>query len=135
MENRPTEVVREYFRAHYVEPALRARKTSFEVIAGDVHRALGFKNRVPLVCQALTNTTFLTENNLILEKTEGPPSGLGTRVRFSYRLTAAVGEIRAESSFNRLRGAAKEVFQSLGGGEHFIRRERAEFYGPEGGKE
>lgn len=132
MQARPTEIVRDYFKTHYVEPAIRARKPSFEVVAGDVHRALGFRNRVPLVCQALTNTAFLTENNLVLENTEGPPSGLGTRAKFSYRLTG-VGETRFESPFLRLRGAGKEVFQSLGGGDRFMRRERAAFRASESG--
>jgi hypothetical protein len=36
----------------------------------------------------------------------------------------------AESLFLQLRGIAKEVFQSLGGGEAFIRKEREQFYGP-----
>jgi hypothetical protein len=31
----------------------------------------------------------------------------------------------------RLRGTLKGVFQSLGGGEEFIRRERENFCGPE----
>jgi hypothetical protein len=34
-----------------------------------------------------------------------------------------------EIAFLRLRGIAKEVFRSLGGGEAFIRRERENFYG------
>jgi hypothetical protein len=134
VEIKPTQIVRDYFRTQYVEPALRDRKTSFEVVAGDVHRALRFKNRVPLVCQALTNRTFLSENHLVLEKTEGPPSGLGTRARFFYRLTKLTGAGPQESAFLRLRGAAKEVFQSLGGGDRFIRRERDAFYGPGSGK-
>jgi hypothetical protein len=134
MEIRPTQIVRDYFKTQYVEPALRARKTSFEVVAGEVHRALRFKNRVPLVCQALTNTAFLKENHLVLEKTEGPPSGLGTRARFFYRLTKLTGHDRQESPFLRLRGVAKEIFQGLGGGDRFIRHERDSFYGPNSGK-
>ena len=36
----------------------------------------------------------------------------------------------AGSLFLQLRGIAKDVFQSLGGGEAFIRKEREDFYGP-----
>lgn len=132
MEPGPTEIVREYFKRQYLEPALRAHKESFEVLVGDVHRALRFHNRVPIVCQALSNATFLRNNNLIIEKTEGPPRGLGTRVKFFYRLAAPVES--GESSFLRLRGAGKDLFASLGGGERFIEEERAGFYGSQADK-
>jgi hypothetical protein len=35
-----------------------------------------------------------------------------------------------EWPFQKLRGVAKEVFRSLGGGEAFLRKEREEFRGP-----
>lgn len=37
-----------------------------------------------------------------------------------------------EWPFQKLRGAAKEVFHSLGGGERFLRNERERFHGPGG---
>ncbi|MGA8503140.1 MAG: hypothetical protein WB683_16410 [Candidatus Sulfotelmatobacter sp.] len=33
-------------------------------------------------------------------------------------------------AWNRLRGALKDVFAELGGGENYLRNERANFYGP-----
>jgi hypothetical protein len=130
METTPTQLVRDHVRNTYVEPALRARKPGFQVVAGDVHRALRFHNRVPLVCQALKSRKFLAENNLTLERTEGPPSGLGTTATFFYRVAGKAGareSDRAEAGFLRFRGIAKDVFQSLGGGEKFIRSERNKF--------
>jgi hypothetical protein len=97
-----------------------------------VHKAVRLVNRIPLVCQALKSHKFLEENHLALEKWNGPPSGMSTTVTFTYRLVRqppAAGQPPGESPLLRLWGIGKEVFQSLGGGEAFIRSER-EQWGP-----
>ena len=68
----------------------------------------------------------------MLEKSDSPPSGISTTVVFTYRLTDGRAEAVSDGkdAFSRLRGTLKEVFQSLGGGEEFIRRERDNFCGP-----
>jgi hypothetical protein len=124
-----TQRVREFVRLEYVEPALRRGDSKLEIVAGNVHKSLGLNNRVPIVCQALKSRAFLEENHLEIEKIEGPPSGQGTRVKLTYRLTGKPSELELEESpLLRLWGIGKEVFQSLGGGEAFIRRERERFY-------
>jgi len=126
--------IRDYVRREYIEPARRSKLRTVRVVAGDVHKAVRLHNRVPLVCQALRGRKFLEENRMILEKLEGPQSGLSTTVAFTYRLMDAdAGRLDAseEFPFVRLRGIAKEVFRQLGGGEQFIRNERAHFYGEE----
>jgi hypothetical protein len=119
--------VKEFARHQYIEPARRRGETSVRVVAGDVHRALRFVNRVPTVCTALRSTRFLEENGLILEKREGPPSGLGTKVAYTYRFSQAGARTKLVNhslGFLRLRGIAKEVFRELGGAEQFLRSER-----------
>ena len=103
--------VREHARLEYFEPARRRHESTIRIVAGDVQKAVRLSNRVSLVCQALKSHKFLDENHLVLEKWDGPPSGMSTTVAFTYRL-------------------AEGGFQSLGGGEAFIRKEREEFYGP-----
>jgi hypothetical protein len=124
------EQVREYARVTYIEPARKRHESTVRIMAGDVHKALRLEGRVPSVCQALGGSKFLTENHLILEKREGPPSGQSTTVVFTYRLAdeQAAPDRWEESPLLRLEGIGKEVFQSLGGGEAFIRRERERFY-------
>lgn len=127
-----TERSRMYAAQHYVEPARRRGDKTVQITAGEVHKALGFKQRVPAVCQALQSRKFIEENRLTLEKIEGPPSGQSTRARFCYRLNdgGRPGEEKAvDDPFLKLRGIAKDAFLKLGGGEAFIRRERARFYG------
>jgi len=124
------EQVRELARVNYIEPARKRQESTVRILAGDVHRALHWVGRVPSVCQALNGSKFLKDNHLILEKWEGPPSGQSATVLFTYRL---VDENRApdemqESPLLRLCGIGKEVFESLGGAEAFIRRERERFY-------
>jgi|SRR5947209_12898219 len=124
------ERIRDYARLEYIEPARRRRDSIVRIVAGDVHKALGLNNRVPAVCQALKSNKFLDENRLVLEKWDGPPSGMSSTVAFTYRLA---GEALAdtgirESPLLRLQGIGKKVFESLGGGESFIRRERERFY-------
>ena len=128
--------VRRYARERYIEPALRRGERKIQIRAGDVHKQLTLKNRVPLVCQALESEIFLKENKLVLEGKAGPPSGQSTTVVFTYKLAE---EGQAEQPFAaepprrnllnllKLKGIGKELFASLGGGEKFIRNERKAF--------
>ena len=78
--------IREYLKQHFVDPARLQGMTIVRVVAGDIHKELGLRNQVPNVCQVLRSKKFLNENRLVLEKFEGPPSGLGTTATFTYRL-------------------------------------------------
>ncbi|SRR5579883_370831 len=129
MQQSRSHLVREYVRDKYIREARQRGDSMVRVVVGDVHRALGFKNRVPLVCQALSSRQFLAENDLTLEKREGPPSGLSTTVVFTYRLSRDRESQTICSGLLPLCGIAKEVFSSLGGGEAFIRGERDQFHG------
>jgi hypothetical protein len=126
-----TERVRQYSSKQYIEPARKRGDVTVRIVAGDVHNAVHLSNRVPLVCQALESRKFIEENGLELEKVEGPPSGRSTTAAFTYRIKASGTTVSAETPewpFLRLRGIAKDVFRSLGGGEEFIRNEREQFY-------
>ena len=132
MKEATTERIREYARTAIVDPARRQHISTIKIVAGDVHKALGLNSRVPQVCSALSSRKFQEENNLELLSREGPPSGQSTTVTFVYRLkdSSDAGQ-RSQAQFLKLRGIAKDVFESLGGGEAFLRRERGNFYTPE----
>ena len=130
-QDSPTNLIREYVLRKYIEPSRRRRDVTVRIVAGEVHQALGLNNRFPTVCNALSARKFLEENRLALEKREGPPKGLGARVTFTYKLLdehAPVSGEPAQPSLMSLLGIGKELFESLGGGEAFIRREREHFY-------
>jgi hypothetical protein len=126
-----TDQIRDHARRQYIEAARRRGEAVVRIVAGDVHKALGLSNRVPVVCNALSSKSFLEENKITLEGREGPPSGLSTTVRFTYRLLRENRDAPGSPSpFLGLRGIAKQVFQALGGGEAFIRAERDQFDKP-----
>jgi hypothetical protein len=129
-----SELIRRYGADEYVSAARRRGDKAFSINAGAVHRALGLNNLVPSVCNALGSRKFLTDNHLRLISRTGPPSGKSTTVTYTYEFidTPKEGDGGSErqDAWNRLRGALKDVFAELGGGENYLRKEREQFYGP-----
>jgi hypothetical protein len=128
-----SDAVRRHAYEKYISAAHRRREKTVSINVGEVHRALALNNRVPLVCAALGSKKFLTEHGLrILSKT-GPPSGQSTTVTFTYEIVdkeQANAQLDRQEAWNRLRGSLKDVFAELGGGENYLRNERANFYAP-----
>jgi len=128
--------VREHAVAAYLSAARRRGQRTFTINVGEVHKALGLSNRVPLVCAALGSKKFLAENHLRLVSKTGPPSGQSTTVTYTYEFVTKENQenkeegVSRQDAWNRLRGALKDVFTELGGGENYLRNERANFYGP-----
>lgn len=123
-----SEAVRNHVVESLIKPARGRGQRTVTVNVGAVHKALELHNRVPLVCLALKSKKFLERQGLRLLSTSGPPSGQSTTVTFTYEI---LGMRESQSvppySLLSLRGIAKDIFKKLGGGEHFIRRERSKF--------
>lgn len=125
------EEVQRYVKATYLDPARRRGESIIRVKAGDVHRDLHWVNRVPSVCTTLSSKKFQRETGLELVSKEGPPSGFGTRVEFTYRLREQEDRRPHEtrrSRFEALYGKLSDVFQDFGGGENFLRNEKEELH-------
>jgi|SRR5579871_896911 len=122
--NSDAERVRAWVEENVIQPAIQRGQRSVTVIAGDVHRDLGLKNRVPLVCQALKSKRLLDKNHLVVKDVSGPPSGLSTTLKITYEIGDSSP---SRNPFWELRGIAKDLFRELGGGENFIRQERESF--------
>ena len=123
-----SDLVRQHAAEEYIGTARRRGDRTVSINVGTVHRSLALHNRVPLVCAALGSKKFLTENHLRLISKTGPPSGQSTTVTYTYEFVDPhQKQAAANDAFLALRGIAKDIFASLGGGETFIRRERAEF--------
>jgi hypothetical protein len=121
--------IREHAVEEYVVPARQQRDRTFSINVGEIHRALGLNNLVPSVCSALGSRKFLMENQLRLISKSGPPSGKSTTVTYTYEFIEAGPASPKEDPWGRLRGALKDVFAELGGGEQYLRAERENFYG------
>jgi hypothetical protein len=126
--------IRNYAQKRYVTPARAHREEQFSIRTGEVVRDMKLLWRsTPAVCSALKTRRFLEENGLRLVSTAGPPSGLTTTVTYTYEFVEDAKDNKTANrrqAWNRLRGALKDVFAELGGGENYLRNERANFYGP-----
>jgi hypothetical protein len=76
--------VREHCWVHYVEPARTCGDSTITIRAGDVHSALGYKNRYPLVCAALGASTFEEAYRVQRVAVDGPLNGANTV--FTFRI-------------------------------------------------
>jgi hypothetical protein len=123
-----SELVRQHALDAYLRPARHRGADKFAINVGQVHRALALKNRVPLVCQALKSEKFLNANALRLVSETGPPSGQSTTVTYTYSFIEGDKSAASRDPWPDLRGALKNVFAELGGGENYLRRERDDFY-------
>ena len=128
--------IRSFVSDRYIKPARRRGDRRVEIIAGEVHRDLKLRNRVPNVCQVLASKKFQDENRVEIEERTGPPSGMGTRMTYVYRLLDEQPTAAAAKGdwFERMRGLLTEEFKKLGGGEAFLKNERRHFYGNEESK-
>jgi len=123
--------IRTYAKEKYILPVRGKRESRFSIRTGDVVRGmkLGWA-RTPAVCSALKTRQFLEDNGLRLISTAGPDSGQTTTVTYTYEFVDEAKDSKAlarEDAWNRLRGALKDVFAEYGGGEAYLRAERASF--------
>jgi len=145
------EQIRHYLQLEYFSPARRRGERFVTVRAGDVHRELGLRNRVPNVCQVMESRILEREASVKVSSKQAPPKGRGTTLTITYTIeplnqSQDQGQVPpvSESSpiadlsnsrpasqrlFYELRGLGAETFSALGGGESFLKKERAQFYG------
>jgi hypothetical protein len=121
--------IREYSTRKYVLPARQKGQRRFSIRVGDIVREHRLYRSTPAVCSALKTQEFLQSNGLRLVDATGPKSGLSTTVVYTYEFVDP-NQAREPSSeaWQSLRGALKEVFAELGGGEAYLRDERSNFY-------
>jgi hypothetical protein len=125
-----SDLVRQHASDEYIAAARRRGDKTISINVGTVHKALALNNRVPLVCAALGSRKFLTEHGLRIVSKTGPPSGQSTTVTFTYEFVDKQQVdvwLSRQEAWNRLRGAMKDVFAEYGGGEAYLRAERASF--------
>ena len=142
-----SDAVRRHAHDNYVFLARRRKEKTVSINVGQVHRALGLNNRVPLVCAALGSKKFLTEHGLRITGKTGPPSGQSTTVTYTYEFVQdeqPASQVSVSSqqghggkshkrpmdpieAWKQLRGSLKDVYAEYGGGEAYLRAERDAF--------
>ena len=121
--------IRDWASREYVASSRQKGQRQFSIRVGDIVREHKLYRSVPAVCNALKTEEFLKGNNLTLVDMSGPKSGLSTTVVYTYEfLDSGLTPEPTADAWSRLRGALKEVFSELGGGEAYLRAERNGFY-------
>ncbi len=122
--------IRMHAKERYVAHARKQKVKRFSIRAGDVVRDLRMNGRAPAVCSALRSREFQESNNLKLVEQAGPTSGQSTTMVYTYEFVETAKQTETqEDAWGRLRGALKDVFAELGGGEAYLRDQRANFHG------
>lgn len=76
--------IRVYTILRYAKPARKEGKHSFQIRAGDLHKAMGLVDRLPAVCSALGTNKFLELGELELLDRTGP--NVSTTTTFHYKI-------------------------------------------------
>ncbi|TRZ78009.1 MAG: hypothetical protein D4R93_00890 [Deltaproteobacteria bacterium] len=77
--------VRKYCTDSIVEPARRCGKKQIVIRAGDIHTALGYKNRLPLICAALGAKKFDEFAGVERDSLTGPTNGANAIFTFNIK--------------------------------------------------
>lgn len=80
-----SDAVRDYCGNAYVAPARAAGRSEIKIRAGDVHKALGYSNRMPLVCSAIGSKKFEDQFGAKRTSIEGPSAS--TTTTYTFRLS------------------------------------------------
>jgi 5-methylcytosine-specific restriction protein B len=74
--------VRRYCKEHYIDPARKSGAKTVEIVSGDVHRAMNYTARYPLVCSAIGANKFVEMCNVRRVAIEGPLPSANALFRF-----------------------------------------------------
>jgi len=77
--------VRDYCLNNYIMPARKRGDKTISIRAGDIHKEMNLKNRLPLVCSALGTQTFEEMANVERISITGPTNGANTIFTFMMK--------------------------------------------------
>ena len=72
---RQADTIREFACRRYIEPARIAGEKLVTIRMGDVHSAMGLKNKLPAVCSAIQASKFHMDCRVTLVDQDGPLQG------------------------------------------------------------
>ena len=78
--------VRAYTFQKYIEPARKQGIDKVKIKVRDVHKALGFRNSLPLVYEAIGSPTFQKSYAVRLAEKEGDPTRQGSKLVLTFAI-------------------------------------------------
>jgi len=82
--------IRQWVMDEIFEPARQKRLVKVTVSAGEVHKRMGLRNRLPAVCAALGSNLLLQRASVKRSLVTGPSNG--ARTAFTFELSATAPE-------------------------------------------
>lgn len=67
--------IRQFVLDYYIRPARERNQSTVKIVAGEVHSAMGLRDRMPAVCSALDADKFLSYARVTLVSRSGPEQG------------------------------------------------------------
>jgi hypothetical protein len=77
--------VRSYCKGNIIEPARKRGEKEVAIRAGDIHSAMGYRNRMPLVCAALGAKKFEEIVDIERVSLTGPANGANATFTFQIK--------------------------------------------------
>jgi hypothetical protein len=87
------ESIRQHVQQRYIDPARRSGQTLVTVVAGDVHKELGLRNRFPSVCQAMESRLLERQAHVKVSSKQSPHSGRGTTFTIAYAVESSPAQL------------------------------------------
>ena len=78
-----SDAVRRIFQQDYLSPARKHGQSRVQVAVSDINHKLGWTDRYPLICSALTATSFHEELGVVLVAATEPCPSSSTMLTFS----------------------------------------------------
>jgi 5-methylcytosine-specific restriction enzyme B len=77
--------VRKYCKENIIDPARTRGEKQIEIRAGDIHTAMGYKSRMPLLCSALGANKFKEVAGVQRVSINGPTNGANAIFTFQIK--------------------------------------------------
>jgi len=74
--------VRQYCKDNIIDPARRRGEEQIVIRAGDIHKAMGYQSRMPLVCAAIGAKKFEEIAGVVRVSLTGPTNGANAMFTF-----------------------------------------------------
>ena len=90
--------IRDFVQQNYIEPARRRGDREITIRAGDIHRDMQLKSRMPAVCGAIGTKKFEEECGVRLIRRRGPTQG--ANVYFTFEILSSDSVESCKHPFN-----------------------------------
>jgi sirohydrochlorin ferrochelatase len=106
--------IRQHVINKHIEPARASGAKELTLRAGELHKELSYKNRMPAVCSVLGSKRLETEARVHRTSTRGPHNSSTTSFTYTMATENEVEKLEAESrqAFREAQKARNEIYSA-----------------------